>query len=124
MELRELSVLVVDDSEALNRLYTKYLTQGGYIVHSVHSLADAQAFLQTHRPDGIVLDLDLGDGNGQELIATLKQQDEFDQTKIIVVSGTLFTSPQNLRVDAADFALVKPVSPRQLLAMVRQLLPR
>ena len=114
-------VLVVEDSDDLNRLYTKYLKKSGFHVNSEFSVAGAYEYLQGNKPDVIVMDLDLGDGNGQDIMDMLQREGKLADIKIVVVSGTLYISERNVRVDRANYALLKPVSPRELVTLVRTL---
>ena len=62
------------------------------------SLSQAQALISQHRPELVILDLELGDGSGLDLLHTLQQRNDPD-TSVIVLSGhvSTFVCPDPLR---------------------------
>lgn len=117
----EKRVLVVEDNPNLNRLYTKYLQQNGYEVASESSVSGTYQYLSQTLPDVIVMDLDLIDGSGQDILDMMIRDGRYNNVKVVVVSGTLYISQRNIKVDRADYALLKPVSPRELVSLVNTL---
>ena len=59
-------VLFVDDDFDVRHVYAGALRTTGFIVDEVGSIAEALAFLGTRRPDAVVLDRNLPDGDGIE----------------------------------------------------------
>jgi len=57
-------VLFVDDDSDVRHVYAGALRATGFIVDEVGSIADAFAFLEARRPDAVVLDRNLPDGDG------------------------------------------------------------
>ena len=65
-------VLLVDDSPQLLRLNERVLRPDGYILLCAKSLKEARTLLAESRPDAIVLDIDLPDGNGLDFCRELR----------------------------------------------------
>lgn len=80
-------VLVVDDDPLISRLLEARLTTPGRRVTSMASLAAARSFLAQSRPDVILLDLFLPDGDGRTLITEIRQSEHGAGTPVIVISG-------------------------------------
>jgi serine phosphatase RsbU (regulator of sigma subunit) len=69
-EPKNLHILVVDDDELLNSLFCSFLNSRGLETFSAHSVAEAKAVLQEDQAvDLILLDYQLGDGVGMDLLA-------------------------------------------------------
>jgi serine phosphatase RsbU (regulator of sigma subunit) len=69
-EPKNLHILVIDDDELLNALFCSFLNSRGLETFSAHSVAEAKAVLQENEAvDLILLDYQLGDGVGMDLLA-------------------------------------------------------
>ena len=118
-----IKVLVVDDTLANRWVLMRVLEEAGYRVVEGETAADAVR-LAGDRPDLIVLDVRLPDGNGFELARQLKSQEPTADIPLLLISAS-FTSPNERArgLDAgADSYLTHPVEPPVLLATVRALL--
>ena len=62
-------ILMVEDSESLSAIYQGYLQDTDYRVISVDSLASAKRMLERFTPEIVLLDVELPDGNGMDLMA-------------------------------------------------------
>jgi two-component system, OmpR family, KDP operon response regulator KdpE len=119
-----LAVLLVEDDRELRSTLREALVVEGYAVRAAASLADARALLgQAARAGGIdlvLLDLGLPDGDGESLLAELRQR---QGTPVIVISARHSDDPKIRLLDAgADDYLVKPFSLGELLARMRSAL--
>lgn len=64
-----MKTLIVEDSSTLCAIYEAYLDDTGYEVHTVETFTGALMALETLKPDLILLDIELPDGNGLDLLA-------------------------------------------------------
>lgn len=80
-------VLVIDDDPLITRLLEARLTTPGRRVTSTHSLESARLFLSRSRPDLILLDLFLPDGDGRSLLTEIRHHETTADTPVIVISG-------------------------------------
>lgn len=80
-------VLVVDDDPLITRLLEARLTTPGRRVASTSSLESARRFLSQSRPDLVLLDLFLPDGDGRSLLTEIKDHEATADTPVIVISG-------------------------------------
>lgn len=115
------TVLLVEDDPELRNTLREALGVEGYRVHAAASLADARALLahafDADRPDLVLLDLGLPDGDGESFLARLRQT---GAPPVIVVSARHGDDPKVRLLDAgADDYLVKPFSLAELLARMR-----
>lgn len=84
----------------------------GYEVVAVGSGAEALAFLVHDTPDLVLLDLQMDDMNGWEVLGALQSEPRFDDVEIVVVTGCDAAVDKRVRV------LRKPFKIEQLFALL------
>ena len=115
-------ILVVEDDAAVRRLVTTTLDLHGYAYREARTASQALLELSSQPPDLAILDLGLPDGDGVEVIRTLRG---WSSLPVIVLSARLEDADKVEALDAgADDYLVKPFSVEELLARVRVALRR
>jgi two-component system alkaline phosphatase synthesis response regulator PhoP len=115
-------VLVVDDEPAIVEIVRDYLTDGGYRVSTAGSGDEALAQIRSIRPDLIVLDLGLPGLDGLDVTRTVRRS---SGVPIIILTARSDETDRVVGLElGADDYLVKPFSPRELLARVRAVLRR
>lgn len=114
--------LVVEDDQQIVRLVQDYLERAEFSVDSAANGDDALARIRTDPPDIVVLDLGLP---GRDGIDTLRQLRRIAQIPVVIVTarGEEADRITGLELGADDY-LVKPFSPRELVARVRAVLRR
>ena len=107
-------MLVVEDDAAVRRLVTTTLDLHGYAYREARTASQALLELSSQPPDLAILDLGLPDGDGVEVIRTLRG---WSSLPVIVLSARLEDADKVEALDAgADDYLVKPFSVEELLA--------
>jgi two-component system nitrogen regulation response regulator NtrX len=116
-------VVVVDDEPNIGRSLRLILEGEGYRVTVCDSAAQFQAERRKGRADLYLLDLRLPDGNGIELLRSLRQSE--DATPVVMVSGhgTIRDAVDATRSGAFDF-LEKPLARERVLLVTRNALER
>lgn len=113
-----LKTIIVDDEEhvraTLQRFLEKYSPQVK-VVAGAGSVAEAFAAISRHHPDLVLLDIQLGDGTGFDLLNKF----ESPGFKIIFITAHNQYAVQAFKVSALDFIL-KPVNPLELAKAVEQ----
>jgi two-component system KDP operon response regulator KdpE len=110
-------VLIIEDDNAISRLLALSLQQNKFKTLVAKDRHTALRELQTRSPDLILLDLGLPDGDGKELIKTIRTM---LSVPIIVVSARNDEKEIIASLDAgADDYVIKPFSTDELLARVR-----
>ena len=111
-------ILLVEDDAALAQAVLGYLHSKQFQVDLAPDLAAARALLAVAHYATILLDLNLPDGDGLELLKHLPKRD--DRPTIVVVTARDQVSDRIRGLDAgADDYLVKPYDPEELLARLR-----
>ena len=115
-------VLIVEDERQIRRFVRVALEEEGCRVIEAGTMAEGLALTGAERPDLIVLDLGLPDGNGVDLIRDVRG---WADTPIVILSARAQESDKIDALDAGgDDYLTKPYSVGELRARVRALLRR
>ncbi|MEG2045444.1 MAG: response regulator transcription factor [Comamonas sp.] len=111
-------ILLVEDDAALAQAVLGYLHSKQFQVDLAPDLAAARALVAVTHYATILLDLNLPDGDGLELLQHLPKRD--DPPTVVVVTARDQVSDRIRGLDAgADDYLVKPYDPEELLARLR-----
>lgn len=115
-------ILVVEDEAEIRRFVGLALEREGFEVHAADGVQRGLIEAGTRRPDLLVLDLGLPDGDGVDLIRDLRG---WSRMPVIVLSARADEGKKIEALDAgADDYLVKPFGAGELLARVRAQLRR
>ena len=87
-------LLIVDDDDDLREIMQDVLERRGYEVVAVESGAEALALLAHDTPSLILLDLDMDDVTGWEVLSVLERHPRFGAFRVVVVSGAKATVPK------------------------------
>jgi phosphate regulon transcriptional regulator PhoB len=118
-------VLIAEDEPDIRDLLAFHLERDGYEVARARTGAEALRQVRDRRPDLLILDLMLPEIDGLEVCRRLRQQTETSQLPIVMLTakGDEVDRIVGLEVGADDY-IVKPFSPKEVLARVRAVLRR
>jgi two-component system KDP operon response regulator KdpE len=115
-------ILIVEDDPGIRRFVRQALEEEGHQVFDTDRLQRGLIEAGTRKPDLVVLDLGLPDGDGIDLIRDLRG---WSRMPVIVLSARVGDTDKIEALDAgADDYLVKPFSVGELMARVRVALRR
>jgi len=116
------TALLVEDEPQIRRFVRAALEEEGWHVHESASMQRGLIDAGTRRPDLVILDLGLPDGDGIDFIADLRK---WSNVPVIVLSARVNEADKIKALDAgADDYLSKPFGTGELLARVRATLRR
>jgi CheY-like chemotaxis protein len=117
-------VLVVEDDPDQKALAELRVTMAGYQVRSVEGAKALSRFLrEEERPDLLLLDVNLPDGDGFDILAKLRGRPEFAMLPVVLL--TVRTDPADIRKGltlGADGYITKPYSKNQLAEVIGRVL--
>ncbi|RHW40718.1 DNA-binding response regulator [Neobacillus notoginsengisoli] len=116
-------VLVVDDEQSIVTLLKYNLEQGGYEVLTALDGEEGKEKAIRDRPDMIILDLMLPGIDGIEVCKQLRQQQVMIPILMLTAKDDELDKILGLELGADDY-MVKPFSPREVLARVKAILRR
>ncbi len=112
-------VLIVDDEENIGRSLRMILEREGYSVNLCKSVAEFSKHPAAHTADVYLFDMKLPDGNGIDLLRTLKQNNNGASPAVMISGhGTIADAVEATRAGAFDF-LEKPLSRDRVLLAVK-----
>ena len=113
-------VLVVEDTEDNRRIIRDLLTSAGYETIEAVTGEEGVAMAAEHRPDLILMDVQLPVLDGYEATRRIKANPALRHIPVIsVTSYALSGDEEKTRAAGCDAYVAKPFSPRLLLAKVR-----
>ncbi|WP_323118609.1 sigma-54-dependent transcriptional regulator [Burkholderia alba] len=115
------ALIVEDDPNSLSGL-TALLAADGFSVDTATSLAEARAALARSIPDVVLVDLNLPDGSGFDLLQNLPQQQPNGSLPVIVLTGnaTVESAIEGLRHGIWDY-LLKPINIPRLRSLLARI---
>jgi CheY-like chemotaxis protein len=115
-------VLIVDDYPGLIELYDLALRARGFEVVGAATVGEALTLAATERFDAVVLDMQLPDGSGPELLKRLRNMPFLDGKPILGMSSFAGHELTALARAGFDAFLPKPLHPKRLASALRRLL--
>lgn len=111
------NVILIEDERQIRRFVRTALEAEGWNVHEAETMRQGLTDAATRRPDLIILDLGLPDGDGLEFLRDLRG---WSTVPVIVLSARVGEQDKITALDAgADDYLTKPFGVGELLARVR-----
>lgn len=115
-------VLVVEDEPGIRNVLRVLLENQGFRVEEAETAARAEIEARTHKPDLLLVDLGLPDGDGLTVIRAVRA---WSPVPVIVLSARTMEEQKIAALDAgADDYITKPFNAPELLARVRAALRR
>lgn len=119
------TILVVEDDPELQEVLTLNLQNAGYKVLRASNIRQAEALVNTTLPQLILLDWMLPDTPGLSFARKLRSESRTMAVPIILLTGRDGESDKITGLEAgADDYLIKPFSPRELLARIKAVMRR
>jgi DNA-binding response OmpR family regulator len=118
-----MKILVVEDELALLESIERALKQEGAVVETAVNLSEALDKALIYEYDCILLDINLPDGSGLELLQELKNQNKSDGVLILSARNSLDDKLEGLNLGADDY-LTKPFHFSELIARIRSIVRR
>ncbi|MBQ1275286.1 MAG: response regulator transcription factor [Cellulosilyticum sp.] len=114
-----MNILVIEDEERVADIMTKYLEKEGYKVFTCYSGKSGLECFYHNKIDIVLLDLMLPDIQGEDICKEMRQVSNV-YIFMITAKGTLDHKIEGFNIGADEY-LVKPVSPREVVARVKAL---
>ncbi len=118
-------IAIVDDDPDILELVTVHLKRTGMKVRSFADVEPFYRFLQQDKPDLIILDLMLPGADGLEVCKSLRKEEKFSSVPVIMLTARADEVDRVLGLEiGADDYIIKPFSPKELVARVKAVLRR
>jgi len=114
--------LIIEDNPEIGDIYTLTLEMAGYDSDHILNGNEALAYFDNNTPDLVVLDMNLPHVSGHYIYKKLRARPDLNNMPIIIsTANTLVARVLEGQLGPNDRLLVKPVSPRELRAIVEKL---
>ncbi len=115
---RPASILVVEDDDASRQSISDVLSAAGYRVRSVATRRGALESIAGGAVDAVVLDVQLPDGNGLEIIGTLRSGVDRPLAVVVLSADRIGDTAERAMAAGCDRFGLKPIAARDLLALI------
>jgi two-component system phosphate regulon response regulator PhoB len=119
------SILIIEDEPAIQELVAYTCSSQGYAVRRADSVRAGREAIDRELPDLVLLDWMLPDKSGIELLRDLRSQERTRVVPVIMLTAKGNEADKVVGLDTgADDYVVKPFSPRELVARIRAVFRR
>ena len=116
-------ILIVEDTEDTRQIIRDLLASAGYQLIEAVTGEEGVAMATQHRPDLILMDIQLPEVDGYEATRRIKADPALRHIPVIAVTSYALAGDEaKTREAGCDSYIAKPFSPRKLLAKVREFL--
>jgi two-component system, cell cycle response regulator DivK len=117
------TVLIVEDNELNMKLFNDLLEAHGYFTLQTKDGVEALRMARTHRPDLILMDIQLPEVSGLEVTKWLKEDDDLRTIPIIAVTAfAMKGDEQKIRDGGCEAYIAKPISVASFMNTVERFL--
>ena len=116
-------ILIVEDEKEIADTLVYALSSDGFEPHWVSNISDADKIINTDLPSLGILDVGLPDGNGFEFLKKIRQSGHELPVIFLTARNEEIDRIVGLEIGADDY-VVKPFSPREVVARVKAILKR
>jgi len=114
-------ILIIDDEKNIREIFSLLLEEEGYTVSEAQNGKEGLKKIQTFLPDIVLLDMNLPDFSGIEVLARIKETQAACEVIIITAFGTIKTAVEATKLGAYDY-LEKPIDNDELLLLISRIL--
>lgn len=118
-----MKILIIEDEIALAQSIGDYLSDEGYVCELAYDYNSASTKINAYDYDCVIVDINLPDGNGLEIIRELKENRSSSGIIIISARNSLGDRITGLDIGADDY-LVKPFNLSELNARIKSVIRR
>lgn len=109
------TLLLVDDDETFLKRLARAMEKRGFEVDTADSVAAGRAKATHHPPAYAIVDLRLGDGNGLDVVETIRAKREDAKIVVLTGYGAIATAVAAVKIGATDY-LSKPADANEITA--------
>ena len=117
-------VLIVEDNELNMKLFNDLLEAHGYSTLQTKDGTEALRLARQHRPDLILMDIQLPEVSGLEVTRWLKEDDDLRAIPVVAVTAfAMKGDEEKIRGGGCEGYIAKPISVANFMRIVEQFLP-
>lgn len=109
------TLLLVDDDEPFVKRLARAMEKRGFAVETAETVASGRAMAEARPPAYAVIDLRLEDGNGLDVVETVRERRPDSRVVVLTGYGAIATAVAAVKVGATDY-LSKPADANDVMA--------
>ncbi len=118
------SVLIVEDNDLNMKLFNDLLEAHGYSTLQTKDGVEALRLARQHRPDLILMDIQLPEVSGLEVTKWLKEDDDLRTIPVVAVTAfAMKGDEEKIRNGGCEAYIAKPISVAGFMRTIERLLP-
>ncbi|PJE63885.1 DNA-binding response regulator [Candidatus Roizmanbacteria bacterium CG10_big_fil_rev_8_21_14_0_10_45_7] len=118
-----MKILIIEDDQTLAKNLKRVLVKDGFAVDISSTWEDGLAQTEINEYDCVVLDINLPDGSGFDLLSSLRETENKTPVVIVTARGQVEDRIKGLNLGADDY-VPKPVDSSELIARIRSVIRR
>ena len=117
------TVLIIEDNEDNMVLITRFLKKFGYQCIEAFTGLQGLEMLKRDRPDFIILDIQLPDIDGTEVVKKIRTFEQVGQTPVIAMTSYAMAGDrEKLLAAGCNGYIEKPIDPDRVISQIRRIL--
>lgn len=114
------SVLIVEDNELNMKLFNDLLEANGYEIIQTRNGLEALDLARAHKPDLILMDIQLPEVSGLEVTKWIKEDDELREIPVIAVTAfAMKGDEERIRQGGCEAYISKPISVAKFIETIK-----
>lgn len=115
-------ILVVDDDKAFLDSICTILKMEGFDVYEATTAESGFEAVVNNKPDLIMLDINLPDKNGFEVLSAIKKSKTFSKIPVFLITADTTVLVDEAFDQGADDCLFKPMNPADTISRIKKIL--
>lgn len=117
------TILIIDDDIDLGTLLSRFLSKNGFVADIAHAGKKGIAQFKEKKYDAVICDYRLGDMEGKDVMAALKEHDP--DVRILIITGysDIKTAVEVIKMGAFDY-ITKPLVPDEVITVLNNMLAK
>lgn len=122
--MSEKKILIIEDDEFLSKMYATKLDLDGFVVSEANNGLAGLKMIQKEKPDLVLLDLNLPEMDGFEVLRQMKESADTNDIPVLVLTN--YAQKDNidkcLNLGAADYLIKAHFVPAEVIAKIKNIL--
>ncbi|MEA5000894.1 MAG: response regulator transcription factor [Endomicrobiaceae bacterium] len=115
-------ILIIDDDKVFLETMCTILRMEGFDVHDAETAESGFEAMVNVRPDLVMLDINLPDKNGFEVLTSIQNSKNFSNMPVVLITGDTAVLVDQAFEKGADDCFFKPINPKEIIARIMKIL--
>lgn len=121
-EQKKYKILLVDDDKVFLETMCNILRMEGFEVNDAETAESGFEAMVNVRPDLVMLDINLPDKSGFEVLTSIKNSKNFSEIPVVLITGDTAVLVDQAFEKGADDCFFKPINPKEIIDRIKRIL--